>query len=158
MDDNQSNNQDGQDKKARPPRVWNAWVVLLVVTAVMMAAFMLFTPNRSQINYSYFQNLIEGKDRHGIQIEDPSTGKPLETNIEEIELIDFTAHGRFINPPPPEPIRGEDDKLIPIKEGQVLEKQFTVELPRNQESVDRLIQTLTKNCLLYTSPSPRDRG
>ena len=144
MDDNQSQNQDGQDKKARPPRVWNAWVVLLVVTAVMMATFMLFTPNRSKIKYSYFQNLVEGKDRHGEQLEDPTTGKPIETNIEEIELIDFTAHGRFINPPPPEPIRGEDDKLIPIKEGQLLEKEFTVELPRNQEAIKSLLDKLNE--------------
>jgi len=143
MDDNQSNNQDGQDKKARPPRVWNAWVVLLVVTAVMMAAFMLFNPNRSKISYSYFQNLIEGKDLYGEQKKDDNDN-PIPTNIEEVELIDFTAHGRFIDPPRPEPIRGEDGKLIPIKEGQLLEKEFSVELPRNQESVDRLIQTLTE--------------
>jgi cell division protease FtsH len=142
MDEDQSKNQDGQDKKARPPRVWNAWIVLLVVTAVMMASFMLFNPNRSKIGYSYFKNLVEGKDRNGVQLKDEN-GKPIQTNIEEVELIDFTVHGRFIDPPPPEPIRGEDGKLIPIKEGAKLEKEFSVELPRNQESVNSLIETLT---------------
>ena len=143
MDENQSKNQDGQEKKERPPRVWNAWVVLLVVTAVMMAFFMLFNPTHSKISYSYFQNLVEGKDLDGDQMKD-GDGKPVKTNIEEVELIDFTANGRFIDPPRPEPIRGEDGKLIPTKEDVKLEKEFYVELPRNQETVDRLIQTLTK--------------
>lgn len=142
MDEDQSKNHDGHDKKERPPRVWNAWIVLLVVTAVMMATFMLFSPNRSKIGYSYFKYLVEGKDRNGVQLTDED-GNPIKTNIEEIELIDFTANGRFIDPPPPEPIRGEDGKLIPVKEGAKLESEFTVELPRNQESVDRLIETLT---------------
>ena len=142
MDENQSKNQDGQDKKERPPRVWNAWVVLLVVTAVMMAFFMLFNPTSSKISYSYFQNLVEGKDLDGDQVKD-GDDNPVKTNIEEVELIDFTAHGRFIDPPRPEPIRGEDGKLIPTKEDAKLEKEFYVELPRNQETVDRLIQTLT---------------
>ena len=143
MDENQSNNQDGQQKKERPPRVWNAWVVLLVVTAVMMAVFMLFNPNRSSIKYTYFENLINGKDRNGVQLEDDD-GNPIPTNIEEVELIDFTANGRFINPPPPEPIRGEDGELIPVKEGAVLEPEFTCELPRNTYTVDRLIEQLTE--------------
>ena len=143
MDENQSKNQDGQDKKERPPRVWNAWVVLLVVTAVMMAFFMLFNPTRSKISYSYFQNLVEGKDLDGNQVKDEND-KPIATNIEEFELIDFTGNGRFIDPPRPEPVRGEDGKLIPTKEGAKLQKEFFVELPRNQEIVKSVMERLTE--------------
>lgn len=141
MDEKQPVQRDGKDKKPRPQRVWNPWITIAVASFAALMLYTLYSPTQSQISYSYFKNLIAGKNFDGQQIFDKDK-KPVTTNIDEVELVDFTARGTFITPPPAEPQKDIDGNLIAQKEGTKLTRQFVVQIPPSSETVDQLVQEL----------------
>ncbi len=142
MDDNNTNLENGPDKKPRPQRAWNPWLPLLLILFVGLMMFLMFSPAQSRIGYSYFENLIDGKDFNGKQIFDADKN-PISTNIASVEIMDgFKAKGTFITPPEAEPIKDANDQWVAQKPGTKLGREFTVQLPPSDQGINELVNKL----------------
>ena len=143
MDDKNTNLEEGQDKKPRPQRAWNPWLPLIVVLFAGTMMYLLYTPAQSSISYSYFNNLIDGKNYDGKQMLDEEGRNPVPTNIESVEMMDnYTARGLFIHPPEAEPRYDKDGNVITPTSDKKLNRQFTVQIPQSSEVVKDLVKKI----------------
>lgn len=124
------------DKENRQGRGFS-WLfpALFIFLIVMLLLSIYNNSQRSTISYSYFLNLLEGKDQFGEPLRDDND-EALETAVEFVEFGAYNATGMFKVKPPGEidynPRTG--DVIKPV-EGESLKKFFTVILG-SEDSVE----------------------
>lgn len=145
------------DKENRPGRSFS-WLfpALFVFLIVMLLLSLYNNSQRSKISYSYFLNLLEGKDQFGEPLLDDND-QPLDTAIEFVEFGPYNATGMFkVEPPPETNYNPRTGDIIKPAEGASLEKFFTVVLGSEDSSEHATAVELAKqnvSKVTYQEPS-----
>ena len=95
-------------------------------------------------------NLVDMAEKVGLS---PSYLSQIERGLINPSLASLRKVARELNVPIYEFLKDEDEKGILIKK----DKRIKLELPDTDIVYEFLTPTKLRNCLLYTSPSPRDR-
>ncbi|MCH2179763.1 MAG: ATP-dependent zinc metalloprotease FtsH [Mariniblastus sp.] len=142
MENNRQDPNQPETNAQRPPtRNFNFWIILILAGSLL--AFWVISTiniNESQISYSYFLELIDGRDFYGDVIE--KDGKPVGCMISSVVLGDERVSGTFKQIPAPEPTTDREGQLVPPKEDAKLHKKFFANIPINEQSTDKLLERL----------------
>ena len=153
--DDRPNPEAGPDEERRGVRGFNLWILLIFFAlAGVWLIYSLTAGNRtSEVTYSYFLNLIDGKDPNGNPIVDEEN-QALDTNIEFVLIEGTRAKGTFKVAPPQE-ARYKNGKLTEPKSDKKLNMQFEVGI-HDQESAkyNELIERLKAKEIRYQVQDP----
>ncbi|MFN5323013.1 MAG: ATP-dependent zinc metalloprotease FtsH [Planctomycetota bacterium] len=123
-------------------RNFNLWIVLIVVGLLGILVYAAMQQAETdQISLGYFKNLIRGRDFKGNRI--LVDGRPIETAVEQVELIGHIARGTLKHDAPAEPRYDPRGREVEPPPGQVLKRKFQVTLMNNPESLRDLEKELT---------------
>ena len=138
MDNERDNEKKSDDKSSRSARNPNFLIPLLLLAALMVMILYNWNDGPSSISYSYFRNLLEGKDANGKVITDDD-GTPIGCMVEHLKYSKSRggAKGVFKMIPDAEP-RYEGGKLIQPKADLKLKKEFWVDLPGDDISLGKV--------------------
>lgn len=142
MDQQDHKEKSKSDQDPRPnTRNLNFWIMLFLIGIVSVYLIVwMNSSNADRITWGYFKNLIDGKDSHGQPI--THQGKPLETAIQSVEVVDGTVRGSFVTEPPAESQYNAQGELEAQPSSKKLKKRFIVNLPPDPESLTELLRQL----------------
>ena len=138
MDNERDNEKKSDDKSSRSARNPNFLIPLLLLAALMVMILYNWNDGPSSISYSYFRNLLEGKDANGKVITDDDD-IPVGCMIEYVKYnkVKGGAKGVFRMIPDAEP-KLEGGKWVAPKGDLKLKKEFWVDLPDNDITLGKL--------------------
>ncbi len=139
MDNERDNDKKLDDKGSRSAsRNPNFLIPLLLLAALMVMILYNWNDSPSSISYSYFQNLLQGKNADGEVITDDD-GIPVGCMIEHMKFSKSRggAKGVFKMTPDAEP-KYDGGKLIKPKADLKLKKEFWVDLPSDDITLGKL--------------------
>ena len=139
MDNERDNEKDTDDKRSRSAsRNPNFLIPLLLLAALMFMILYSWNDGPSSISYSYFQNLLDGRDADGKVIRDDDD-KPVGCMIEYMKFTPGGATGIFKMIPDAEGVYNSEGNLTTPKADAKLKKRFSVDLPDDAPSRARVI-------------------
>ena len=169
--DNPSDPQRSQDEnQGRAGRSFNWLFPAFFIFAVVMLLVSIFTSKpQSEISYKDFLNFVEGKNQDGEVVRDDDD-RPHDSLIQYVDFGPYSATGMFkIQPHKKATFNRRTGALDQPAKDAKLEKFFLVNLGGpDSPDYEQAIEAVKKaegirynikppsNCLLYTSPSPRD--
>ncbi len=141
--DNEQDRSNPDERRTRPPtRNPNLLIPLILIVIVTLFLLVNYASDQtSTISLGYFEKLLKGEDYNGTVIMDDDDN-PVGCMIEQIEFSQTSATGIFKIIPQAEPSYSLKGDLIEPKADAKLNKKFHVELPLNDSSRAKLIDSV----------------